>query len=63
MKGKNMQKQELEFAIQSKKGVVQNIGKASIIQPAILYNGATTKWFDDSKLLKKVVAEYEEVHS
>lgn len=48
-----MQKQKLEFAVQSKNGVIQRIGRSSILQPQTNYKGRGTKWFDDSKLLKR----------
>ncbi len=47
-----MKKQTTEFAIQADKGIVQQIGKSSILEPKVNYKGAGTKWFDDTKLLK-----------
>lgn len=41
-----------EFYTVTQNGVVSRIGKMSVIQPRITYNGKKTKWFDDSKLLK-----------
>ena len=47
------QKQTVEFATVIKNGVVQKIGKSSILQPKTNYSGkGSTKWFDDSKLIK-----------
>lgn len=48
-----MQTQTVEFAIEKKNGVVTRIGKSAILQPKTNYNGKETKWYDDSKLLKK----------
>lgn len=48
-----MHKQKNEFAVESKNGVVQRIGKSIISQPVTNYTGKGTKWFDDSKLIKK----------
>ena len=47
-----MQKQKIQFAVQSKNGVIQRIGKSAILQPQTNYKGKGTEWFDDSKLLK-----------
>lgn len=49
---KDMQKQTVEFAVETKNGIVKRIGKSSIYQPKTNYSGKGTKWFDDSKLLK-----------
>ena len=48
-----MQKQTIEFAVQTSNGVVQKVGKSSILQPKTNYTGKGTKWFDDSQLIKK----------
>ena len=48
-----MQKQTIQFATVTKNGVVQKVGKSMILQPAIKYDGRSTKWFDDSKLIRK----------
>lgn len=58
-----MQKQKISHAVVHEKGIVQKIGKSSMLHPTIHYNGAKTKWFDDSKLLKKEVSQDEEIHS
>ncbi len=47
-----MEKRTIQFAVESKNGVVQRVGKSIITQPKINYNGKVTKWFDDSKLIK-----------
>ena len=41
-----------EFYTVTQNDVVSRIGKMSVLQPRITYNGKKTKWFDDSKLLK-----------
>lgn len=49
-------KQTTTFAVATKDGVVTGIGKSTITHPSIKYDGRKTKktkWFDDSKLLKK----------
>lgn len=48
-----MQKQTIQFAVQSKNGVVQRVGKSTILQPKTNFKGGSVKWFDDSKLIKK----------
>ena len=42
-----MQKQTVEFAVETKNGTVQRIGKSSIYQPKTNYNGKGTKWYED----------------
>lgn len=48
-----MQKQINEFAVKTNNGVVQKVGKSSILQLKTNFKGEKRKWFDDSKLLKK----------
>lgn len=48
-----MKKQENTFAVETKDGVVQTIGKSVILQPKVAYNGQKTKWFDDTQLIRK----------
>lgn len=48
-----MKKQESTFAVETKGGAVQTIGKSVILQPKVAYNGQKTKWFDDSQLIRK----------
>lgn len=51
-----MKKHTMEFAVETdKSGVVKNIGVGVAYHPPIKYNGKKTKWFDESKLLKKDV--------
>lgn len=47
-----MQKQTMQFAVETQNGVVQRIGRSAILQPKTNYKGKGTKWFDDTKLLK-----------
>ena len=49
-----MQKQGVEFAVvKDQNKTIQKIGKSSILQPKTNYSGkGSTKWFDDSKLIK-----------
>lgn len=51
-----MQKQEIQFAVKTDKNrVVQSISNGIITQPKICFDESKghTKWFDDTKLLKK----------
>lgn len=48
-----MKKQTVEFGVRIRKGIVQEVGTSTVFQPKVHYNGAGTKWFDDSVLLKK----------
>lgn len=53
---RNMKKQEMQFAVKTDKDRgVQSIGKSIITQPKICFDESKghTKWFDDTKLLKK----------
>lgn len=50
-----MQVQTMQFAVQKKDGVIEKVGKSSILTPKTNFNGKGIKWFDDSKLLKKKV--------
>ena len=47
-------KQMIQHAVVTQNNIVQKIGKSTIYQPKIRYNGKGIKWFDDSKLLKKI---------
>lgn len=40
------------FVVEKKENQVQ-IGKSSIMQPKVQFNGKGIKWFDDSQLIKK----------
>lgn len=48
-----MNRQTVQFAVVSKSGGVQKVGNSAIYHPPIKYDGRTTKWFDDSKLIRK----------
>lgn len=48
-----MKKQTAEFATVTKDGVVEQIGRSYILVPKTNYSGKGTKWFDDTKLIKK----------
>lgn len=48
-----MQKTINQFAIVTKNGIVQKVGKSVIFTPKTNYQGGKMKYFDDSKLLKK----------
>ena len=48
-----MHKTAMEFATVTKNGVVQKVGRSTILQPQSHYTGKKTKWFDDSKLITK----------
>ena len=47
-----MQKQTVEFAVQTKGNVVQTVGKSVVLTPKTEFKGGEIKFFDDSKLLK-----------
>lgn len=52
--GNSMDKQITGFyTVKDENNVIKQIGKMSVLQPKTKYNGKKTKWFDDSKLLKK----------
>lgn len=42
-----MDKQTVEFAVVTKNGVVQQIGKSSILQPQTNFKGGSIKWYED----------------
>ena len=48
-----MRKETIRFVVESKNGVVTNIGKSTIYQPPVNFKVGSVKWFDDSKLIKK----------
>jgi hypothetical protein len=49
-----MKKSITEFAVETdKSGVIKRIGKSVVLQPRTHFCRERTKWFDDSKLLKK----------
>lgn len=42
-----MQKQTIEFAVETKNGAVQRIGNTSISQPKTAFKGGSIKWYED----------------
>lgn len=42
-----MQKQTIQFAVETKNGVVQRIGKSTIYQPKTNFKGGSIKWYED----------------
>lgn len=48
-----MQKQTIEFATVVKNGVVQKVGKSTILQPKPNFKGGTVKWYEDKKKANK----------
>ena len=49
-----MKKVVTEFAVETdRNNLVKRIGKSVVLQPRTHFCGEHTKWFDDSKLLKK----------
>lgn len=50
-----MQKQTIQFAVESKNGVVEKIGKSTILQPETNFKGGSVRWYDNK--LKKGAEE------
>lgn len=49
-----MKKEMTQYAVMTDSNkVVQKIGRSTILQQRTHFCGKRTKWFDDSKLLKK----------
>ena len=42
-----MQKQATQFAVQTKNGVIQKVGKSTILQPKTNFQGGSIKWYED----------------
>jgi len=42
-----MNKQTVKFAIQSRNGIVQTVGKGTIYQPKTQFKGGEIKWLED----------------
>ncbi len=42
-----MNKQTLQFAVQSTNNIVTRIGRAYIIHPEIKFSGGNIKWYED----------------
>ena len=45
--GKRMQRQTLAIAVETKNGVVQNIGRSAIFTPKPRFGGGSIKWYED----------------
>ena len=41
------------FVVEKGNGNQARIGKSSMMQPKVQFNGKGIKWFDDSKLIRK----------
>lgn len=52
-----MQKQTAEFAVETKNGVVDRIGKATILQPKTKFKGGSIKYYEDKPKQKEGKAE------
>lgn len=48
-----MQTQTIKFAVETKNGVVQRIGRSTISRPEIKFKGGSIKWLDDSLFTRK----------
>lgn len=48
-----MKTQTIQFATVTKNGVIQKVGKSTIYQPKVNYNGKGTKWYEDKKKFEK----------
>lgn len=42
-----MQKQTIQFAVQTQNGVVQKVGKSTLYQPKTNFKGSQIKWYED----------------
>ena len=42
------------FVVETDHGIVTNIAYSAIMQPNVKFSGKSMKWFDDTKLLKKI---------
>lgn len=42
-----MKKQTVQFAVETKDGVVQRIGRSIILQPKTNFKGDSIKWYED----------------
>lgn len=48
-----MQTQTIQFAVVTKNGVVQKVGKSTISQPKTNFKGGAIKWYEDKKKADK----------
>lgn len=44
-----MKTQTIQFATVIKNGVVQKVGKSTILQPKTNFKGGSIKWYEDKK--------------
>lgn len=54
-----MYKQQMQHALVTRDGVVNQVGQSVILQPRPNFGGGQIKWFDDTKLLKKCSLKFE----
>ena len=47
-----MKRETIQFVVEAKNGVVEQVGKSSISKPETNFEHKGIKWFDDSKLIK-----------
>ena len=48
-----MKTQTIQFATITKNGVVQKVGKSTILQPKTNFKGGSIKWYEDKKKIDK----------
>lgn len=48
-----MNTQTTQFAIATKNGVVQQVGRSTILQPKTNFQGGSIKWYEDKKKTDK----------
>lgn len=48
-----MKKQTFNFAVVTKNGTVQSIGRSTIYQPKPSFKGGSIKWYEDKKKSEK----------
>lgn len=48
-----MQTQTIQFAVVTKNGVVQKVGKSTILQPKTNFKDGSIKWYEDKKKADK----------
>lgn len=48
-----MKTQTIQFATVTKNGVVQEVGKSTILQPKTNFKGGSIKWYEDKKKADK----------
>ena len=42
-----MKTNTIQFAVQSKNGVIEKVGKSTILQPKTNFKGGQIKWYED----------------